>query len=65
MHSTCTVCKNLEQETNFHQCTLHEKTVFNPNMAGCSEGSRKYYPAVSMIPAERQSFEEICLSYAG
>ena len=64
MHWDCTACKNLEQESNFHRCTLHEKTVFNPNMAGCSEGSRNYYPAMSPIPAKHQPFAETYRSYA-
>jgi hypothetical protein len=65
MYSACVVCKKLEQETSFYRCTLHAKTVYNPNMAGCGEGNRQNEPAMPPLPTESQTLEEIYLSFAG
>ena len=59
MHSTCTVCKNLEQEMSFYRCSLHAKTVFNPSMAGCSEGNRQNDAAMFSMATDSQTLEEI------
>ena len=62
MYPTCTTCKNLEPETSFYQCTLHAKTVFNPNMAGCSEGKRTNDSTLPVMLIAGQTIEGIPLS---